>query len=727
MILVNKVPLSQKLHIMREQGPSDNVDAWTEDTPSSQTPKSFIRKWLRLRESTSSEPIAVFNSCKVEPYLVTPACNPIRACSGDEDDDKIEESTDENNREMVGSFLQRITGRFSISKQSKDRSANQDNQNEQQFPAEESEMQFPISCCGRKYTFKEILNFANCRSVIDPHGVMHFMWLFTVSLCYIYNLIVVPLRASFPYQTPENTPIWLVFDAVCDVIYLIDVVMMKPRVSFITDGCWIKDPQITKENYHRSFLFKMDVISLLPLEILYLYFGTSAVVLRLPRMCKAQTFSQFFNSLDKMLSSPLIIRVARTLIYTFYLIHLNACSYYMMSSFEGIGYNGWVYNGEGNAYVRCFYFATKTSTSIGKNPKPENKLEYVYMTFAWLMGVCVFALLVGQIRYIIITATKSQTEYRKLLAETMKCMRELNIPIDLQNRVTSWFDFTWKQHGTLDDSRALDDLPVNLKTELAISMHIQTLSKVKLFTDCEQAVLRDLVLKLRSVIFLPGDIICRKGDVGREMYILKRGEVEVMSGSDNSEVIATLQEGSVFGEISLLNINGINRRTADVRSRSFTNIFVLNKFDFNSVLDYYPEAQQLLLKRANDLMDINAARDKANQESEIISSPSSPPESEVSTEQHYNEINATYSVSSQEEIIPCTELENINDDILYGCEDLKSYFEKIERRAMPKNFGRGKFPNHNRFIDVKTVKPYRPEVEEKLLGFRPIQLHEKED
>lgn len=92
------------------------------------------------------------------------------------------------------------------------------------------------------------------------------------------------------------------------------------------------------------------------------------------------------------------------------MIHLNACAYYKASDIEGIGYNGWTYNGEGNAYIRCFYFATKTSTSIGKNAKPENDFEYIYMTFAWLMGVCVFALLVGQIRYFIIMATKAQVQ-----------------------------------------------------------------------------------------------------------------------------------------------------------------------------------------------------------------------------------------------------------------------------------------------------------------------------
>lgn len=56
-------------------------------------------------------------------------------------------------------------------------------------------------------------------------------------------------------------------------------------------------------------------------------------------------------------------------------------------------------------------------------------------------------------------------------------------------------------------------------------------------------------------VFSPNDYICRKGDIGREMYIVKRGKIAVVS-EDGKKVFVTLGEGAVFGELSIMNIPG---------------------------------------------------------------------------------------------------------------------------------------------------------------------------
>lgn len=137
-------------------------------------------------------------------------------------------------------------------------------------------------------------------------------------------------------------------------------------------------------------------------------------------------------------------------------------------------------------------------------------------------------------------------------------------------------------------------LPDKLKAEIAIHVHLETLKKVKLFQDQESGLLVQLVLKLRLQVFSPGDYICRKGDVGKEMYIVKRGRLSVVA-DDGRTIFATLSDGAVFGELSILNIKGNktgNRRTANVRSVGYSDLFVLSKSDLWDVLEEYPDAKE---------------------------------------------------------------------------------------------------------------------------------------
>lgn len=99
-------------------------------------------------------------------------------------------------------------------------------------------------------------------------------------------------------------------------------------------------------------------------------------------------------------------------------------------------------------------------------------------------------------------------------------------------------------------------------------------------------------------------VIFVKGDVGKEMYIVKRGKLSVVA-DDGKTVFATLANGAVFGELSVLNIQGNktgNRRTANVRSVGYSDLFVLSKTDLWDVLQDYPDAKEMLVERGKTIL-----------------------------------------------------------------------------------------------------------------------------
>ena len=78
------------------------------------------------------------------------------------------------------------------------------------------------------------------------------------------------------------------------------------------------------------------------------------------------------------------------------------------------------------------------------------------------------------------------------------------------------------------EDRLLSSLPQSLQEDVGTEECSELLSNVVFFQHTDTSFLRQLSLKTITYLFAPGDIVLYYGDIGREMYCVKRGYVEVM-------------------------------------------------------------------------------------------------------------------------------------------------------------------------------------------------------
>lgn len=75
-------------------------------------------------------------------------------------------------------------------------------------------------------------------------------------------------------------------------------------------------------------------------------------------------------------------------------------------------------------------------------------------------------------------------------------LRSHHISKELRKRVSDWYQHLHINKKITRENEILQQLPVQLQTEIAVSVHLSTLSKVTIFQNCETSLLEELVLKL---------------------------------------------------------------------------------------------------------------------------------------------------------------------------------------------------------------------------------------
>ncbi|XP_049878861.1 uncharacterized protein LOC126375855 isoform X2 [Pectinophora gossypiella] len=437
------------------------------------------------------------------------------------------------------------------------------------------------------------------RTVVNPDENFYFYWLWLITLCVLYNLWTLIVRQSFPELQIMCHYFWLTCDGLSDVVFALDLVVQL-RTGYLEQGLMVYDSKKLAKHYLTSRPFLLDIASLTPLDLLQLKFGTNPM-LRFPRFLKVYRAVSCYYIVESRTVYPNFWRVINLIHILLILAHWFGCFYFLLSEAEGFQ-GDWVYpHRPGDyatltrKYLGSLYWSTLTLTTIGDLPTPETNAEYVFTIVSYLIGVFIFATIVGQVGNVITNRNANRLEFERLLDGAKTYMRHHKVPGGMKRRVLRWYDYSWSRgriQGGGDINTALGLLPDKLKTELALHVNLSVLKKVTIFQECQPEFLHDLVLKMKAYIFTPGDSICRKGEVAREMFIIADGILEVIS--ETGRVLTTMKAGDFFGEIGILNLDGLNKRTADVRSVGYSELFSLSREDVLAAMKDYPEAQDIL-------------------------------------------------------------------------------------------------------------------------------------
>jgi CRP-like cAMP-binding protein len=288
----------------------------------------------------------------------------------------------------------------------------------------------------------------------------------------------------------------------------------------------------------------------------------------------------------------------------------------------------------------------------GQNITIYDDSEYLFCIFVMVFGAVLMAVVFGNVAILIANYYESQSSHQKKMEWLFASMNRMKLPFELQNRINDYYQAMWERHGTLDGAVAafIPELSRNLAYEVELFLRMDMINRAPIFQNCSAKVVQELVMELELQVFMPGDYIVVRGEVGNDMYFVQNGICEVTKdvglnglqttfnlNPDSSAtaglqstrsdramadtetpsyeiVLKTLGQGDYFGEIALL----MNcKRTANVRAQVFSELCTLTREVFENISMRYLEDRNIIEKFIMDKYDPGMLQAAMKQSQEV--------------------------------------------------------------------------------------------------------------
>uniref|UniRef100_A0A672QK73 Potassium/sodium hyperpolarization-activated cyclic nucleotide-gated channel 2-like n=1 Tax=Sinocyclocheilus grahami TaxID=75366 RepID=A0A672QK73_SINGR len=401
--------------------------------------------------------------------------------------------------------------------------------------------------------------------IIHPYSDFRFYWDFTMLLFMVGNLIIIPVGITF-FKDETTTP-WIIFNVISDTFFLMDLVLNFRTGIIIEDNSdIILDPKTIKKKYLKTW-FIVDFVSSIPVDYIFLIVekGIDSEVYKTARALRIVRFT-------KILSLLRLLRLSRLIRYIHQWEEIFHMTYDMASAVMRI------FNLIAMMLLLCHW---------------DGCLQFLVPMLQDFPSDCWVSLnkMVKLPHFLYISVFLS-LQYKQV----EQYMSFHKLPADFRQKIHDYYEHRY-QGKMFDEESILEELNEPLREEIVNFNCRKLVASMPLFANAEPNFVTAMLTKLRFEVFQPGDYIVREGTIGKKMYFIQHGVVNVIT---KGTVGMKLSDGSYFGEICLLTRG---RRTASVRAETYCRLYSLSVDNFNEVLEEYPMMRRAFETVAIDRLD----------------------------------------------------------------------------------------------------------------------------
>ena len=381
-------------------------------------------------------------------------------------------------------------------------------------------------------------------------------------LVHLLNLLYIAISIPLIIGFSINMEVGLITLEVLSIIISWCTILLNFRVSVPYRGRSTFNFKAIFMHYLHNGLI-LDLFGLWPLN---LALGVSYLTqpywiifpIRIIRLIWVIRVIHLLNKFDASLKKYNVIKsILKAFLFVFIILHWISCLWFFINTYaDSKGSKTWIqYQGITNVslakQILYWYFnILNTVTTIGyTNFAPVTDVERIFIALTINSGDAIFAVGFGLLAGIV---TQSSIYGRsEVFFSKMNSIKELLFETGEESqilKVEQYFAYSWQTQKSTEImviKELSEQLPYRLSKEVVYHWTKELLEPMfKKFGS--ENLIKDLSAVLKQAIYLPGDFIILKGDIGEEMYFIAEGSVYILA-ADKRTVLNTFGRGSYFG------------------------------------------------------------------------------------------------------------------------------------------------------------------------------------